>query len=207
MRRDRLLWRLPLVLGVSALLALGAALMHSAGHPASQQKVRRVTWYLQGIPEQPPLLLVDGLVDNQPLFQRWRHNTASRLVAVTRNNTRAYSFDKNHVKHSMLTLSFLPATPPVTLTVLLYQGGSVSSAEGGAAGRLICSGTWSAYPTRVVGCIAAHGKDVTLAVTSEQWSEARILVIAALWVPLRKIQGYTPGDNQESWRILLSSGS
>ena len=207
MSRNRPLGRLALVLVVCTLVILGAAEMASVRHRPSHRQVRSVAWYTQGIPEQPPLLLVDGIVDNQPLFQRWRSDTGSRIATVHRRITRAYSFDKRHLKKGQLTLAFLPAAPPVTLTVLVYRGRSVKNTTDGGAGQLICSGTWSAYPTRVVGCLANHGKGVSLALTSQLWSEARILVVAALWVPLRKIRGYAPGDNQESWRILLSSGS
>ena len=66
----------------------------------------------------------------------------------------------------------------------------------------MCSGSMTRFPSRLTGCLARHSKVVSLKLSPIQWSEVRIVVVAALWVPLRNVQGYVPGHNQQSRKIL-----
>ena len=170
-------------------------------HTSIPKDVQQLTWYAEGVPEQPPVLLVDGRADDQLSFQRWQNSRGLKTYSAEGNGSQ-FSIVKRSIKHRQLTLSFLPFAPPVTLQVLVFRG--PSTADTTAAGGLVCSGSMTRFPSRLIGCLARHGKDVSLKLSPIQWSEVRIVVVAALWVPLRNVQGYVPGHNQQSWKILLS---
>jgi hypothetical protein len=157
-------------------------------------------YYLAGIPEVKPDLIVN---DRRVIpAQSWRWQSSTGLEVMRSRATAGGPPSLSSNGHP--DFSFDPYAPPVTLRVTALDLSRQRQGTHAAGTSLVSSGVASLVHDRSAsGCIRLEGKSFAIELSARQWARTRLLIISALWLPLRYAHGYEVGSNQVSWVLRI----